>query len=35
MQDPELDAIVDELPKEQQIAAHKAADEWRTRAGFF
>jgi len=35
LKDETLDALVGELPKEQQAAAQKAAIEWRERAGLF
>jgi hypothetical protein len=35
LKDTALDAIVDKLPKEQQLAAEKAATEWREEAGLF
>ena len=35
LDDPELDALVDKLPKAQQLAAQKAATEWREEAGLF
>ncbi len=35
LKDADLDALVDKLPKEQQIAAEKAATEWREKAGLF
>ena len=33
LKDEGLDALVGKLPKEQQLAAQKAASEWRERAG--
>ena len=35
LKDEGLDALVGKLPKEQQLAAQKAASEWRERAGLF
>ncbi len=35
LKDEGLDALVGKLPKEQQLAAQKAASEWREQAGLF
>jgi TPR repeat protein len=35
LKDPALDAVVEKLPKEQRLAAEKAATEWREQAGLF
>jgi uncharacterized protein len=35
MKDPKLDALVEKLPKQQQIAAQEAATKWREDAGLF
>jgi TPR repeat protein len=35
LKDPTLDALVEKLPKAQQLAAEKAATEWREKAGLF